>query len=869
MHRLLLQSVILITSFSLFAAKTVTDKPQAKENENVIISKEWTLSTGVKKIFETPLGTVYELQTSLEPDVLWAHARYHKRGEICKACETNKTQFFPLQIRLFKNDQEVRQNHRRFVVIDFQARKFPASPRQDSTLRITFIRSGLDYMTDLKNVNAYCNGIVSGNNSSFKSAAQTKIFYNNTDANKNGANYWGQQLFNPVSYRLIIDTVTGGIISFNEDGHKFIKEANESFADSAPIRSIGVCLAGKRDNHLLEISKPVITLIDSEEELQKLKPVMPGRYSYGEYPSDWNKIKNMDNPDALYSYAMRLLEGNGVQRDFVRSLELLKKAAGRHHVFAMYQLGVCYYRGIGTEPNLDLAMNWLRQAGDAYLEDAMALYNLILWRKNFPDIRDTTYKTMSGIDAKILELGKRGYNASLLDTIKPVYSANTHSPGCWPVNFGCHKDLSVLPKLSFYVGRTFFPVQPWRETRHQIIVNGRTLKDGDTVPVPVQSQTEELFVSILNNKGGPAVQSAQWIDQAITMNYAPAMLYKGLKLVDSNAYKGAWQNEASPESAMNLFERGAKLGDPDCRLEILLLKARDGTLKSADITAEEITLRDSAMYYVLRYCFENSTQPGSIDFLKGNYASAISAWKVTTAGWNAFCLGAIDFYNYQRQMFLSVNLHNNQESYVKQLKALVELWQKAANSGVVPAQYLLGKIYLQGNSMSINRTMGMELMQKAAKAGFAGAQLVLAEATWDSYKNRKDALAYLTKPCEADIPEAWQLAAEIQGGSETVKTVDALNKAAKLGSIRALHELGMACYYGKYSMKKDLTQAAAYWDNFYKLDTERRNQDVNDFYWGFIKTPKLLLDSNGLPLRASCTPVDLPVATVKKYYDTY
>ena len=72
-----------------------------------------------------------------------------------------------------------------------------------------------------------------------------------------------------------------------------------------------------------------------------------------------------------------------------KAINMLVKAANKKHILAMYQLGICYYRGFGVEIDFDNACKWLGKAANYNLPDAIVLYAMIqLYKNNFLPFRD-------------------------------------------------------------------------------------------------------------------------------------------------------------------------------------------------------------------------------------------------------------------------------------------------------------------------------------------------------------------------------------------------------------------------------------------------------------------------------------------------
>lgn len=54
-----------------------------------------------------------------------------------------------------------------------------------------------------------------------------------------------------------------------------------------------------------------------------------------------------------------------------------QKAAAKGHRMSMYSLGLCYYKGIGTETQLDVALDWFDKAARLGVSDAISYMSRI------------------------------------------------------------------------------------------------------------------------------------------------------------------------------------------------------------------------------------------------------------------------------------------------------------------------------------------------------------------------------------------------------------------------------------------------------------------------------------------------------------
>ncbi len=94
---------------------------------------------------------------------------------------------------------------------------------------------------------------------------------------------------------------------------------------------------------------------------------------------------------AQNAYYYRL--GNGVVKDVTRAFKLASESVAQNNGCGYYQLGVCYYLGLGVEKDQDRASQLFRQAKDKLREasasDSIASFHLGLWfNEGFATSRD-------------------------------------------------------------------------------------------------------------------------------------------------------------------------------------------------------------------------------------------------------------------------------------------------------------------------------------------------------------------------------------------------------------------------------------------------------------------------------------------------
>lgn len=98
----------------------------------------------------------------------------------------------------------------------------------------------------------------------------------------------------------------------------------------------------------------------------------------------------------LFNQAILLDEKNQIKQAF----SLYEKAANLDFVYAMYNLGLCYLHGKGTNKNSDLALLWLKNSADKNYDMAqIAVAQLFLQRKSEPHYEKWAFSYL-GLAAK-------------------------------------------------------------------------------------------------------------------------------------------------------------------------------------------------------------------------------------------------------------------------------------------------------------------------------------------------------------------------------------------------------------------------------------------------------------------------------------
>ncbi|MDP3714785.1 MAG: tetratricopeptide repeat protein, partial [Burkholderiales bacterium] len=76
----------------------------------------------------------------------------------------------------------------------------------------------------------------------------------------------------------------------------------------------------------------------------------------------WQPLATKGNPDAQNNLGVLYEKGQGVERNFVESVNWYRRAAEQGHAQAQNNVGVMYERGLGVKPDAKEAASWYLKA---------------------------------------------------------------------------------------------------------------------------------------------------------------------------------------------------------------------------------------------------------------------------------------------------------------------------------------------------------------------------------------------------------------------------------------------------------------------------------------------------------------------------
>ena len=360
----------------------------------------WT-ARNCKEIGQSPLGKIYlfpdsEKYTLLHPNFLFRNFTAHRKNCDCTMCEYLRQTVDGGVLETKLPEKKIKAGKKRFLTVSFKIRLFPAlSTKKTCNFSILFYDSehqitGSSY-TRLHGLTSIHHGQMSPFYSSTTTSLTLDKFYMEAAFHPS---------FQPLAIRIIYDMQKGQRkLCINQQSLPFAKIEDRTFlpmkmskfAISTSYRNTHTRSARRIGHRMdyLEVSNPIIHLCDTEEELKSLPKMEFHPYPYQNYTLESRKKKLLseqerfktllrhDNPDLQYAYALRYLYGSIKECDPAKGLELLEKAAKKRHVSALYELGVCYFRGYGVEPDFRKAKRYLKDSAEYDYSNADALSWLI------------------------------------------------------------------------------------------------------------------------------------------------------------------------------------------------------------------------------------------------------------------------------------------------------------------------------------------------------------------------------------------------------------------------------------------------------------------------------------------------------------
>jgi len=828
-----ISTVILLLCFVIAFAKAKTNANEETSEPKTFLG-EWKINGAVKKLYDTPMGEVFKFS----PSPLFSPLDKKEYDN----------EIYSIQFELYKNSKG-QKKIRRFIVIDLKIRIFPAiSEVENPGLIFSFTRSKnrADSIKKYRNINGIKTNNYTKNPYWQAPLAINTRFYNNKRG-KNIGTSWGQPFlpaYEIVSMRLIIDTRQNGFVSSNVNSGLHISGHREFFPNKRyPVRSFGVLIESKlqeKKRLILELSRPKVVFTDNEADLPELPPIKPEKYPYSGYvklleesKKRKKNLKRLKNPDAIYGNALHLLDG----KDLVEGVKLLTYIAKKkEHILAMNQLGICYWRGIGVKPDNEKALKWFKRAGEYNLPDALAFGGaLCLKNASKPYLSPNTKKYIYYmLNHNTVKFNSGKHTTSVLSAIL------NHGTPPGP------EEYERSAKLGYWMAKSTYLFAFYRNSLYEDegprikdanIGNGKYLKNKFYDPRIVN-----LACLVWYTNG------TKTLDKAIEANFPVAIYHKGQLLVLE------WdktQKDSFLQEAITMFERGEKLGNIECAIEVLHCKARFGELKPEDFTTETyVKFSDHPLYYLLRHIVKNPNAPGNKEFLNRQYREARRIWRKNLSPDNHFLLALEGIYQYYHYG-ADTAMYRIYYRHIHDLKVAYKHLNAAVKANIQDALYLKGVYYLNKkyNSFAGLRggdiSEGIRLLRKVEPTNIKAKYYLIKN---DFYNNRcidKKWLKTLKPLRDLNFSDAWMLSSDILARlylnniTKRGKVIGAYKKAAALGCVRAWDRLAMLYYKNGKGNTSDKAAAEKYWKKFLEADKKQRRNDPWDPYWPKPKPSKL------------------------------
>ncbi len=778
--------------------------------DDAVSSTKWRLSGGAREVFDTPLGAVYRIESG-EPHALIRNA-------------DKKDSRIPLMGGLlytsFLKDNE---RTKRIVVAEFKIRAYPALEKKEGP-DFSFVLA-FSENSEMQNDYRSLNGLM--HVSEWGGAFPLSNYF--PDATRM-ITYRGIRLrpdFEPVAIRIAFDTVTGELFSSHNGNNRVFTSANgmakwpkeNAFVSTisgalnktpgSPIRvrSLGIVTMKAMDggrNQYLEISPPTVRLFDKMEEVIELTPLQFSLYPYGSYAPDAKKaahnsaelVKNAKrdkNPEVQYAAALKLLYGGENFCDPEAAVKLLEDAARDSHVLALYQLGVCYYRGYGVEPDLKKALKYLGDAVDFNYQNAQALEWFVRW-----------------------EMARRPF-FMIEDLLKKFDEIKIKSP--------YEHDFRHLRKVVGYFG-------------------------AGGVPYSIKDVVFEEYMWMTRLKGDET-----FADYAISTGYFPAYAAKArpslVKLDDNERLelleKGVRAGDVSAVPDL-LFVKARlnKLLPDDFTAERDIIFA-----ENAQYLFLAYASRNPDLPGIKEFIQQN--QRDADRFLRGTNSpdKHILAALMTLARWlpPKTVLAPVR----RDDMATRETFERNEHEIAKAMENLL----RAAEADNPTAQYLLSYLYFRNDlpTAGVNLT-GFDpqrTLMRAAAQGHIKALMLLAEQELNHNNNIEKALQYLELPCKTNYAPALYLKGQVLYNSNPRRreAKQTFLRAAQLGDHRGRQSLALLFPSGPDKKRKywyefiraDLkSRSLDYFDPYYPVlyqdlyswkrkETTRITQDLEAQSW--------------------------------------
>ena len=767
---------------------------------------EWRADGKAKALYETPLGKLYQLESLQGGDLDSIGSRPpHENYASCSCDVCKKGRGRITSMLTLKMPKKVKFTIKtRYIAFDFRIRLFPALEKNgDSRLYFSVLDSespipgsmlfDLHGMKDIDE-NIQCDTYTSGQ--APWSVPEYRHFRS-----------FVHPVFEPLAVRVIYDLKEKKMSYFmNGRGFEYPAKIHGQLF-RLQLRHFGIVFVmdyfkDKKDHqkkivHLwkqryFELSSPQVHVYDDG-----LEPPPPPRFSaypYGSYtlektskndrsvkvssPLDqtvFKKVQKHKNPDLQYAYALRYLYGKKDEADPEKGVELLKRSAKKYHALALYQLGICFWRGYGCQPDRKKAAEYLDQAvKQGYPEAAAALLQLEMEQRGRPWFLAEMYHEY----IKQLQLQLSGHGHDKYYFLKG------------PEFLSPKRLWDELPVSRFY--RPENPKQNYLDYRLQ-------------VNDPFSFLAEAIFLNKV------------WKD--VFFSRGERYLERALKVKHYEAYP-FWLLRQLYADRLPEKEK--------IPLEMCLLHADNPifNLVYALLCLPEPERRK----YLVKISSENETGQGLRPLEKWDMKTPESGYLRALAQCMRFA--------YTPNLCLMPSMWREDKEH-KWRQQIFELILASAKAGYAPAQYLAGKSFYyfdlpkpwltgEGKNPASRLSAAEKYLAEAAEQGHIPAALLWCKLKMNArFARWQEILPPLEKLCEMKIPEAFYLKAEVlQKMNRKPEALSAAEKAVEMGEHRGLLFLSRHDNRANASAVKRERQV-----EYIEADRAKRRMDPYDPYW--------------------------------------
>lgn len=834
---------LLLLPLGLAAADEATaplfKKNKAEDPDVLVTEGIWENSSGsVERKFDTPGGAVYRFPKSTSYSMMYqtldairagTDSFHSSRSCKCDTCILRR-QFYPLEASI----PPAKKKKMRFAAVEFFIRKFPAM-QSDTRSSLEFTLAFSSY-PEIKHDPARITGILE------RPYNGIFCYFDEVCRGPGDSEQWVNSVLNPQfgwnHYRIVFDTGIKRITIFSNGNLMFTRPLLEIKGQAWNINSVAIYTDQPHMNLLqtLELSHPVFYRFDRLEDLLTLPPAAYQHYPYGLYGDTklkmYHRWQTNKNPDARYAEALRHLRRQ-TDEPLTKAIDLLEKASKDDHVFANYELGVCYMYGVGVRQDAAKARKYFHKAvKNGYEDDTQSARFLLLMTQVpheiflSPELLEANQDCLlaNQTSSEVTYYLNRGFSGFNLNR---KWAFHTFNP---TLQFTDDLDTSIFP-------------WPWDN-----IYFGKKILSGSLLTVnriPVSA----MFAGIgdAESTDDPARWYIGRLKRYMFDNYPGAFSRYG-EIWRDQAWNDPVKKREFLRHALTAFLRGAQLGDEYSAIEVWRTQSALGTLRPEDFSAAtDIRFHRNPQYYLLKYLAAHPGQDWESAFQRKNYPWALRKMPPPDTPER----------KYLRGLMLVAPYFDGNEGFRKVRYRLMDgfpeasglyceptasawnqaiegyqLIEEAAEAGLPEAQFLIGMLYMVTPEKTVttvrwsnNRAKGVKLLSSLDPAKWPPASYYIAQYT-SQQTNLNIKIAEWEKrlkpACDANFGPAWYLLGQLyERYNYPPKAEAAYIKAGDAGM--NLGYSAAACM-----MDESRRDSRAVWQRFLKLHLEERRRSRLD-----------------------------------------